>query len=72
MEIHNRLAPNVSEERREGLTSLFGQQFRLYLSQMRIDTEMLDIVDRNAEQHQSAELSPSDTAHRHDRAAVNA
>jgi hypothetical protein len=65
MEIHNRLAPNVSEERREGLTSLFGQQFRLYLSQMGIDTELLDIVDRNAEQHQSAELSPSDWTRLH-------
>jgi len=31
MAIHNRLAPNVSDERRENLTSLFGEQFP-YLS----------------------------------------
>ena len=31
MSIRNRLAPNVSEERREGLTALFGEQFRSYL-----------------------------------------
>jgi hypothetical protein len=53
------------EERREGLTALFGQQFRLYLSQMGIDTELLDIADRNAEQHQSTELSPSDWTRPH-------
>ena len=31
MSIRNRLAPNVSEERRQGLTALFGEQFRRYL-----------------------------------------
>jgi hypothetical protein len=65
MEIHNRLAPNVSEERREGLTSLFGQRFRVYLRQMGVDTELLDIVDRNSEQNQATELSPSDWTRLH-------
>jgi hypothetical protein len=65
MEIHNRLAPNISEERREGLTTLFGQRFRLYLRQMGIDDELLDIVDRNAEQHQATELVPSDWSRLH-------
>jgi hypothetical protein len=65
MEIHNRLAPNVSEERREGLTTLFGQQFRLYLRQMGVDTELLDIVDRNTEQHRNTRLSPSDWTRLH-------
>ena len=31
MTIFNRLAPNVSEEEREGATAILGQQFRLYL-----------------------------------------
>jgi hypothetical protein len=65
MEIHNRLAPNVSDERREGLTTLFGQQFRLYLRQMGIDSELLDIVDHNAEQHHATELAPSDWTRLH-------
>ena len=65
MEIHNRVAPSVSEQRREGLTTLFGQQFRVYLRQMGIDTELLDLVDRNAERHQATELSPSDWTRLH-------
>jgi hypothetical protein len=65
MEIHNRVAPNVSDEQREGLTTLFGQQFRVYLRQMGIDTELLDMVDRNAERHRATELSPPDWARLH-------
>jgi hypothetical protein len=60
MFIHNRLAPNVSEERREGLTVLFGEQFRMYLRDMGIETELLDIVDRNSESHRQTELPPSE------------
>jgi hypothetical protein len=48
MAIHNRLAPNVSEERRQGLTTLFGGQFRL-----------LDIVDKNSEARRETELPAS-------------
>jgi hypothetical protein len=65
MEIHNRLAPNVSDERREGLTTLWGQQFRVYLRQMGVDAELLDMVDHNAEQHHTTELSPSDWTRLH-------
>jgi hypothetical protein len=65
MAIHNRLAPNVSEERREGLTDLFDKQFRLYLREMGIDTELLDIVARNMEEHHSTEVPSSDWARLH-------
>lgn len=65
MAIHNRLAPNVSEERRAGLTTLFDKQFRLYLSEMGVDTELIDIVDRNSEQHHSTEVPSSDWARLH-------
>jgi hypothetical protein len=65
MEINNRVAPNVSAEQRESLTSLFGQQFRVYLRQMGIDTELLDMVDRNAERSRATELSPSDWTRLH-------
>jgi len=65
MAIRNRLAPNVSDERREGLTVLFGQQFRLYLREMGVDPELLDIVDRNMEQHRETELPLSDWTRLH-------
>ncbi len=60
MEIHNRMAPNVSDERRQGLTTLFGEQFRLYLREMSVNPELLDIVDRNSEARRESELPPSD------------
>jgi hypothetical protein len=60
MTIHNRLAPNVSEEEREGATAMFGQQFRVYLREMGLATELLDIVDRNSTQRRTTELPPSE------------
>ena len=65
MAIRNRLAPNVSEERREGLTTLFDKQFRLYLHEMGVDTELIDIVGRNSEEHHSTEVPASDWARLH-------
>ena len=63
--IHNRLAPNVSEERRQGLSALYGQQFRVYLREMGVDTELLDIVDHNTEQHRATEVPPADWTRLH-------
>lgn len=60
--IHNRLAPNVSEEQREALTARFGEQFRAYLREMGVGTELLDIVDRSSETQRATELPPSDWA----------
>lgn len=60
MSIHNRLAPNVSVERRQGLTTLFGDQFRRYLKDMGVEPELLDIVDRNAETNRATEMPPSE------------
>jgi hypothetical protein len=60
MAIHNRLAPNVSDERRQGLTTLFGEQFRLYLREMSVDPALLDIVDKNSEARRETELPASD------------
>jgi hypothetical protein len=62
MAIHNRLAPNVSEEHREGLTARFGELFRLYLREMGLETELLDIVDRNSASRRATELPPSEWA----------
>ena len=60
MAIHNRLAPNVSDERREGLTVLFGEQFRVYLREMGVEPELLDIVDKDSQSHHQTELPPSE------------
>jgi hypothetical protein len=60
MLIHNRLAPNVSDERREGLTAQFGELFRIYLREMGVEPELLDIVDRNWESRRPTDLPPSE------------
>jgi len=60
MSIRNRLAPNVSDERREGLTARFGELFRLYLREMGVEPELLDIIDRNSESRRQTELPPSE------------
>lgn len=60
MAIHNRLAPNVSDERREGLTTIFDQQLRTYLLDMGVKPELIDIVDKNSETHRQTELPPSE------------
>jgi len=60
MSIHNRLAPNVSEERREGLTALFGEQFRTYLRTMGVETELLDMVDKSSQSGRRIEIPPSE------------
>jgi hypothetical protein len=60
MSIHNRLAPNISEERREGLTARFGELFRIYLREMGVEPELLDIIDSNSESRRQTELPPSE------------
>jgi hypothetical protein len=58
MAIHNRLAPNVSRDEREGASTRFGELFRIYLHDMGVETELLDIVDRNSEARRQTELRP--------------
>jgi hypothetical protein len=65
MAIRNRVAPNVSDEHRESLTVIFGEQFRLYLREMGVDTELLDIVDNNNAQARATEVPPSDWTRLH-------
>jgi hypothetical protein len=60
MAIHNRLAPNVSEEHREGLTARYGELFRIYLREMGVETELLDIIDRNSKSRRQIEMPPSE------------
>jgi hypothetical protein len=65
MVIRNRLAPNVSEEHRESLTVHYGEQFRVYLREMGVETELLDIIDRNSQARRLTELPPSEWARLH-------
>jgi len=65
MTIHNRLAPNVSNEQRESLTVYFDEQFRVYLREMGVETELLDIVDRNWQSRRATELPPPEWARLH-------
>jgi hypothetical protein len=60
--IRNRFAPNVSAEAREGLGARYSELSRLYLSEMGVEPELLDIVDRNWESRQKTELPPSEWA----------
>src|SRR3984893_16983911 len=60
MFIRNRLAPNVSDERREGLTVRFGELFRLYLRDMGVEPELRDIVERNSEPRRQIESPPAE------------
>ncbi len=57
--ISNRLAPNMSDEAREGLKVRHGELFRLYLREMGVEPELLDMVDRNWASRQVTELPPS-------------
>jgi hypothetical protein len=56
MQITNRLAPNVSEEHQKGLQGFFGDQFRLYLTQMGVSTEVIDIVAHNSASGHATQL----------------
>jgi hypothetical protein len=60
MSIHNRLAPNVSKDERVGTTARFDELFRIYLRDMGVETELLDIVDRTSDVRRRIELPPSD------------
>jgi hypothetical protein len=65
MMIRNRLAPNVSDEQRESLTVHYEEQFRLYLREMGVDTELIDIMDRNSQVRRATELPPSEWTRLH-------
>ncbi|MBR0752751.1 hypothetical protein JQ604_11195 [Bradyrhizobium jicamae] len=65
MSIRNRLAPNVSEERRVGLTALYSKQFRMYLHDMGVDETLIDIMEQSSADHNYVELPPSDWARLH-------
>lgn len=58
--IRNRLAPNVAEERQLGLQARYSNQYRLYLQQMGVLTEVVDIIDQNSATGRATQISRSD------------
>jgi hypothetical protein len=60
MSVYNRLAPNVSKDERNGVTARYSQLFRIYLREMGVETELLDIADKTSAVRRRIELPPSD------------
>ena len=60
MSIHNRLAPNVSKNERVGATARFDELFRIYLRDMGVETELLDIIEKTSDVHRRIELPPAE------------
>src|SRR5262249_55732041 len=58
-DVQTRRGLNISDERGEGLQARYGEKHRLYLTQMGIAPEFMDIVDRNSET-KVTELKPDD------------
>jgi hypothetical protein len=46
--IRDRLAPNVSDERQKGLQAFYGDQYRLYLKQMGVGTDVVGMIEQNS------------------------
>ena len=59
-QVRNRLGTSVSAEHQEGLKAYYSQQFRLYLTQMGVRPELVDIIDRNSDLGRATRLSPNE------------
>jgi hypothetical protein len=55
--IQNRLAPNVSAERQQRLLARFSDQYRLYLTQMGVRTDIVDLIDQNSQSGRTTQLT---------------
>jgi hypothetical protein len=65
MTIRHRIAPNVSEERRQGLTALYTKQFRTYLHEMGVAEDLVDLMERSAATTQNIDVPPSEWTRLH-------
>jgi hypothetical protein len=57
--VHDRFAPNVSEERQKGLTAFYVEQFRLYLTQMGVAADVAGIIEKNAASGHATQILPA-------------
>jgi hypothetical protein len=58
--IRDRLAPNVSEERQKGLQAFYGDQYRIYLKQMGVATDVVGIIEQNAASGRASQIARAD------------
>jgi hypothetical protein len=58
--ILNRLAPNVSAEQQHGLQAFYGDQYRLYLTQMGVNPQLVDIIAQSAQSGRTIQLAAAD------------
>ena len=58
--IRDRLAPNVSEEHQKGLQAFYGDQYRIYLKQMGVATDVVGIIEQNAASGRATQISRAD------------
>lgn len=65
MTIRHRIAPNVSEERRQGLTALYTKQFRMYLHEMGVAEDLVDLMEQSAATTQNIDVPPSEWTRLH-------
>jgi hypothetical protein len=59
-QIHNRLAPNVSQQHQEGLQAHYHDQYRRYLADMGVSGEIVDIIEHNTQSKSATVLNPGD------------
>jgi hypothetical protein len=57
--VHDRFAPNVSEEHQKGLTAFYVEQFRLYLTQMGVAADVAGIIEKNAASGHATQILPA-------------
>ena len=50
----------MSKDARTGSTARFDELFRIYLRDMGVDTELLDMIDKMSEVRRRLELPPSE------------
>jgi len=58
--VRDRLAPNVSEERQKGLLAYYGDQYRIYLKQMGVATDVVGIIEQNAASGRATQILRAD------------
>ena len=58
--IRDRLAPDVSEDRQRGLQAFYGDQYRLYLKQMGVGTDVVGIIEQNSATGRATQISRAD------------
>jgi hypothetical protein len=60
MGVHNRLGLNMTKDEQTGATSRFDELFRIYLREMGVGTEILDLMDKATNIRRRIELAPAD------------